>query len=217
MNADASASVSSCNIVVSSRRISSAPSPPLNTSTSSSRADWSRASVVKPFVSSLVGSHKASRGGPPTSGDRHEPATVNGPELHHSSQGTLPPHARQDPTTGPNAGRVHAELSRLRLTNRLAPRRARELPSAKLSGQAGRALSAQAACTADTKRHWRCSGGDGNTRSEVRDESWSPWSERATVRSVAVVVVVIGEPLTVVGLESVGRSNRRGTRGYSAA
>jgi hypothetical protein len=92
----------------------------------------------------------------------------------------------------------------------------RELPSAKLSGQAGRALSAQAACTADTKRHWRCSGGDGNTWSEVRDESWSTWSERAPVCSVAVVVVVISEPLTVVALESVG-SNRRGTRGYSAA
>jgi hypothetical protein len=114
------------------------------------------------------------------------------------------PHARQDPTTGPNAGRVHAELSRLQLTDRLAPRRARELSSAKLSGQAGRALSAQAACTADTNRHWRCSGGAGNTWSAVRDESWSPWSERAPVRSVAVVVVVIGEPLTVVGLESVG-------------
>ena len=46
----------------------SPPSPPLRASTSSSRADWIRAIVVKPFVSSLVGSQKASRGGPPTSG-----------------------------------------------------------------------------------------------------------------------------------------------------
>ena len=68
-------------------------------------------------------------------------------------------------------------------------------------------LSAQAACTADAKRHWRCSGGGGNRWSAVLDESWSPWSASAPVRSVAVVVVVIGEPLTVVVLESVGRSN----------
>jgi len=123
------------------------------------------------------------------------------------------PNASQDPTTG----RVPAERTPSCACSSLTAWHLveRELPSAKPSGQAGRALSAQAACTADTKRHWRCSGGDGSTWSAVRDESWSPWSERAPVRSVAVVV--IGEPLTVVVMESVGRSNRRGTRGYSAA
>ena len=76
MTAVASASISSCSITCSAWRITSVESAALSASSTSSRADWSRAIVWFSFESSLVGSYEASRGGPP---NVREPDR----ELHH--------------------------------------------------------------------------------------------------------------------------------------
>lgn len=65
----------------------SPPSPPLRASTSSSRADWIRAIVVKPFVSCLVGSQKPHAVARLRRG-RHDPAERSGQSF--TTPGTHP-------------------------------------------------------------------------------------------------------------------------------
>lgn len=114
---------------------------------------------------------------------------------------TYPP--QNAPSRGPAGGRKGLPLPIAAPSSRT--RRSQQPAKREDATQAGRALSARAACTAETKRHWRCSGDGGSTRSAFRGETWSCWSKGAPLRSVRV----IAEPLTVAALESAGRSNRR--------